>query len=477
METENLIFTTSGIRGIFGKDLTLDIAKKIAIAFGLWLPDKRVIIGRDTRPSGLELEKVIIEGLIAADCKVINLSICPTPAIIFKKNQLNIPAGIIISGSHNPPEWNALKLLFGTTFLSNSELDQISEILKNISLNDYRSINPEKIKSIEKIDAIQDYIQAIYKKFDVEKIKEKNKLKVVVDTGAGAGKYITPQLLEGLGCEVKLVNNDLYIDNDFPRGIEPIEKNLKDLIMIIWRGKYDIGFAHDCDADRLAIIGDDYRWYPEDISLALITKFSLEKFKKIDRKTIFVTNIASSLIFEELAKEYNAEVIRTPIGERYLAETMEDLIKKESSESRETIIFGGEGSCGGIMDPYFNNARDGIYAAAKIIELLVETGEKISNLVAKLPKFYSFREKIEYPKKEISQIIKMVKKELISEGEIVQEIGNDLRFGEGNEWFTLIHPSNTEPIIRVISEAKRESLARVFCETTAELVRMIISKI
>ncbi len=274
-----------------------------------------------------------------------------------------------------------------------------------------------------------------------------------------------------------MVNNNLLVKDTFPRGIEPIEKNLRDLIMEVWQRKFDIGFAHDSDADRLAIVGDDGVCYPEDIGLALITDYYLKKYYNLGRDVIFVTNVASSLRFEALAEKYSAKVIRTPIGESFLTAKMDDLVGEESNDPENRLVFGGEGSCGGVMFPYFNKTRDGVFAAAKIIEILVETGKKISDLVSLLPRYFSHRKSINIKNKDIKLIIELVKKELSDEGEFVKQIDLDLRFGKENEWFVLIHPSNTEPIIRVISEAKRESLARVYCEVTTELIRLIIKRI
>ena len=475
MEESNLIFTISGIRGIFSKNLNIDIVKKIAITYGLWLKsnDKRVIIGTDTRPSSKVIEKAILEGLVSVDYRVINLGVCPTPIIIYIKKKLSIPGGIIITGSHNPPEWNGLKLLSMKTFLSISELDEISIYLDQIKFNRYIKSESTYSQSIITKNAIPDYINALYTHFKLESFKKNNNLRVVVDTGAGAGKFATPQILEGLGCEVKIINNTLDENNNFPREIEPIKKNLKDLIATIREGNYDIGFAHDSDADRLAIIGEDGTYYPEDISLALITDYFFKQYHQ-KKKVIFVTNLASSLIFEALADKYNAQIIRTPIGERYLAEKMLGLIEKDKQSS---IIFGGEGSCGGIMVPNFNNTRDGIFAAAKIVEILVKTNEKISNLVSKLPKFYAFREYVNTENKNLKKIINQLRINLISDGANVNQIDMDLRFGQGSNWFVLIHPSNTEPIIRIISEANNENLAKKNLTKTSKQVKSIVSRV
>ncbi len=475
MEEKELIFTISGIRGIVGENLNSDIAKKIALAYGLWLKntDKTVLIGRDTRPSGVILEKAIIEGLTHAKCNIINLGVCPTPIIIYVKNKLNVPGGIIITGSHNPPEWNGLKLLSTKTFLNNSEVKEITKLLSNKKLDKYFQTAPSQPKITEKSNAIDDYLEDLRGVINFESIKTRNKLKVAIDTGAGAGKVATPKILEELACEVKLINND-FSNNSFPREIEPIERNLKDLINMVLERGYDVGFAQDCDADRIAIIGDDGTCYPEDIGLALIAEYLFKQYNQDDKKVIFVTNLASSLMFEALAEKYSAYVIRTPVGERFLAEKMDNLIKKEDSSS---IIFGGEGSCGGVMIPQFNNTRDGIFAAAKIVEILVKTNEKISNLVSKLPKFYAFREYINTENKNLKKIINQLRKDLMTDGANVNQIDMDLRFGQGSNWFVLIHPSNTEPIIRIISEANNENLAKKNLTKTSERVKSIVSSL
>ncbi len=474
MEINNLIFTFSGIRGITGKDLNFKTAKKIAIAFGEWFngDNKKIIIGRDTRSSGKTLENGIVEGLISTGFSVVNVGVCPTPIIIHAKNKLNIPAGIVITGSHNPQEWNGLKLLSSKTYLHNEDLEQIAHMLKDIDLKTYNFTKQNFKKNISKFNPIPDYTQALFNELNIGRIKKKNNLRVVVDTGAGAGKHATPQMLEGMGCEVKVINNGLTKNKQFPREIEPIKKNLKDLIMEVWQGKYDVGFAHDCDADRLAIIGENGTCYPEDIGLALIMEYQLKNYGNQTEEVIFITNLASSLMFDIIAEKYGARVIRTPIGEIFLVEKMYNLI--EENISKKSFIFGGEGSCGGVMFPSFNNTRDGIFAAAKIVEILVDSGEKISKLVSKLPKFFSYRERIKIATKDVKLIIEKIKLELIDEGESVNQIDYDLKFGKEKEWFVLIHPSNTEPIIRVISEAKSDSLARIYCEATAELIKLLI---
>jgi len=476
MEEKDLVFTISGIRGIYGKSLNTEIILKIAVAYGQWLKgnNKEVVIGRDTRASGEAIEKLIVDGLTSTNCKVINLGICPTPVIIYTKNKLNTPGGIIISASHNPPEWNGLKLLSDKTLLKDSELNEIHDIMNEIDLMKYKTLESNQLTTVKNLNFTQEYIQDLYNVININYIKEHNNLNVAIDTGAGAATKVTPQILKDMGCTLKIINDELDEKGNFPRDIEPVEKNLTELKKLVLDGSYDIGFAHDCDADRLAIIGNDGTFYPEDIGLALIANSYFKKFKDSGYRMIFVTNLASSLIFEVLAEKYGAQVIRTPVGERYLAEKLDTLMKIEEESS---IIFGGEGSCGGVMLPQFNNTRDGIFAAAKLIEILVETKEKISYLVAKLPQFYSVREYINIKNVNLKPVINQVKAVLISEGYDVMQIDNDLKFGKGNEWFVLIHPSNTEPILRIISEANDESLANENLLITTEKVKFILSQL
>ena len=476
MAQESLIFTLSGIRGIFGKQMNFEFAKTLAIAFGLWLDhtDKRVIIGRDTRPSGEVLEKAILEGLAATDYEVINTSVSPTPLIIHAKNIHNIPAGIIITGSHNSEEWNGLKLLGKHNYLQNDEITQIRQIISSVNPKKYTVSNFKLKQKISSLNPLSEYLNSLNRLINFDEIHQENNLRVVIDTGAGAGKLATPYILKSLGCEVKTINNELLVKNKFPRRIEPIPANLTDLIMEVWQGKCDIGFAHDSDADRLAIVGDDGTCYSEDTSLALIMQYLLQN-KDYDSEVTFVTNIASSLMFEVIADKFNAKLIRTPIGELYLVNTINQILKDSKESLTKSLTFGGEGSCGGVIFPIFNNTRDGIFASVKIIEILVKTGEKISKLVSKLPKYYSHRENVNIKGLNIQTLITKVKADLVAEGEEVNQIGNDIRFGKDKEWFILIHPSNTEPILRVISEAKSDSLSRLYCETTTELIKLIIN--
>ncbi|MBD3255056.1 MAG: hypothetical protein GF383_08175 [Candidatus Lokiarchaeota archaeon] len=473
MMNEDFIFTISGIRGIPGKNLSYETIKKIGLAYGIWLDGKEVMIGRDTRPSSVKVQSNIVSGLIEAGCDIIDLEICPTPIVIYTKNKESIPGGIIVTGSHNPPEWNGIKLLSDYTFMNKEEINDMQQILEKIHL-EARDINKAVSfdQQYKNKEAISSYVNDLLSIIKFDGIKNKNHICIGYDSGAGAGKFVVPDLLKKLGCQISLINNDFDETGRFPRIIEPIQANLTDLMNEIKDNNLDIGFAQDCDADRLAMIGDGGEYYSEDVSLALILQYYAQEMAKTNREIIFVTNLASSLMFDTIISKYNGKILRTPVGEYYLAKSMFDLMKGGHDKNSNSFVFGGEGSCGGVIVPHFNNTRDGIFAAVKIIEILLERQERISTLVAKLPKFSAVREYIPIGNANVKLVIKDLKDELINEGYDVQQIDFDLRFGQDNDWFVLVHPSNTEPIFRIISEAKEKSNAQKNLQLTSDLLKL-----
>lgn len=470
MEKKDLILKLNEIEGKIGIKINPSIIKDVAAIYGLWLRDQsnKVIIGRDTRPSGELIENAIIEGLHSVGCKVNNLGICPTPIVFYLKNKFKIKGGILISDSNKPINWNKIKFYIDEDFSYSLELREEYRNQNKDYSKHYDYIQKNQI--LQDINPISTYINDLLDNFNIEKIRSQNKLRVIVDPCAGAGKITTPTILERLGCEVLVINKELDKNNEYPRKLNPIKENLKNLIMVLWKGNYDLGFAHDIDANKLAVIGDDFECYSEDIISALIIDDYLKHKDKSDKKFIFFMNLASSLRFEILAERYNIQVLKSYAEDPYLKETMDELIHKE-----DYFVFGSEGLCGGPVFPYFNKVKDGFFISAKLIEILINSGEKLSTLISKLPKFYSYQKKITLPKQKLDPIIRKLHEELTKEGENVKKISNNLRFGHEKDWFVLICPSKN--YIKVYSEAKRDSLARLYCETTTELLKLIISKL
>ncbi len=469
MEKKDLILKLNEIKGNIGTKLNPSIIKDIASIYGLWLRNhgNQAIIGRDTRPSGDLIQNVIIEGLHSVGCKVNNLGICPTPIVFYLKNKFEIKGGILISDSNKPINWNKIKLDIDEDYLYTIELKE-----------EYRNQNKEyskhydyiqKNQILQNINPISTYIDDLLNNFNVERIQSQNKLRVIVDPGAGAGKIATPNILERLGCEVLVINKQFDKNNEYPRELKPIKENLKDSILALWKGNLDIGFAHDCDANKVTVIGDDFECYSEDVISALIIDNYLTSKNASEKNFIFFLNLASSLRFEHLAERYNIQVLKSYNENQYMEQNMEKILNE-----KEYIVFGSEGLCGGPIFPNFNKVKDGFFITAKLIEILVDSEKKLSTLISKLPKFYSYQEKIPIIKQQLESLIKGVYEELSKEGETVNKVGNILRFGHNKDWFVLIYPSNY--YIKVYSEAKRDSLARLYCETATELIKMIISR-
>lgn len=471
MENKDLIITLNELKGTIEDKLHASKIEAIAEAYGNWLDDekKKVVIGRDTRPSGQIIERLLIKGLQNADCTVISLGICPTPVFFYIKNKLNIKGGIIISDSNRSLNQNKIKLYIDEDFIYRFDFEEINNIFNksDIKIYDQSQFN----KSVQNINPISIYIHDLFEILDFKDIRIQNNLRVIVDLGAGAGKVIIPRLLENLGCEVLVINDDLNKNNNLPRELSPIKNNLDDLRLALWKGNYDVGFAYDLDANKLTVVSDKYECYTEEIVSSLIIDYYISKNIIEDKNLIFFLNLASSLRFEVLAEQNEIEVVKIYTKNQYSKERIEEL----SSKNNRYIIFSSQGLNGSPIFPHFNKVKDGIFMTAKLVEILVDSGQKLSDLISKLPKFYSYQDKIILSQDNLDEIIINVNKELKNEGESVIKVDNHLRFGHEKEWFVLITPSINS--IKILSEARRDSLARLYCETTTELIKIVISKL
>ncbi|MHA1733886.1 MAG: phosphoglucosamine mutase [Promethearchaeota archaeon] len=464
---DGLIYSASGARGVVNEGLTPGVALELAQAFGTWLRgssgegNPKVIVGYDTRSSGPMLEGCVVAGLLATGVDVVRVGVSPTPAIIHAQRTNRFSGGVIISGSHNPPQWNGLKCLGRDfTFLGQGALD---EIAGTFTTPGRAYCAPwDGVGVVETLNPLPPYKEALFGAVDAGVIREAG-LKVVVDPGGGAGAGVTDAFLSELGAKVTVVNGEKVDEHHFPRNLEPTQENLGDLHEAIAREGAAVGFAHDCDADRVAIAGDDGTVYPEDTGLALIVDDTLARAASEGKRGIIVTNVASSMVFDALAKKYGGSVVRTPVGERNLAVKMYELMP---SLDPGEFVFGGEGSCGGVMFPAVNNARDGILASLKIVELLARRGEKLSKLVDELPKFSTSRRTIGASPERGKALVDAVGRQLEREGLGVTRVDHDIKLVFSDSW-VLLHPSNTEPIIRVIAEAPSQREADELCRSYA----------
>ncbi|MFZ0012393.1 MAG: phosphoglucosamine mutase [Halobacteriota archaeon] len=434
------LFGTNGVRGIVNQDLTPELALRLAMSLGT-LTRGTVAVGQDTRVSGNMLSHAAIAGLLATGCKVINLGIAPTPAVQYFVRD-NADAGIVITASHNPREYNGLKLIAGdgTEFGSEGELAVEDVYFKGgLKLADWRETG-----DLSDTNVIPAYMDAIMGKVNAPDIKKRGFV-VAVDTGSGAGSIVTPFLLSKLNCKVTTIN--AQIDGTFPsRNPEPTEDVLTDLGKIVISNGADLGVAHDGDADRAVFIDERGNFVNEDVLLAIIVKHVLSK-----KVGPVVTPVSSSQRIVDVAEAAGGHVIWTPVGSIYVARMMMQV----------NAVIGGEGN-GGIIFPEHQYCRDGAMTVAKVLEIMTERRKKISELVKEIPKRYMDKTKVTCRDRDatMQQIRSSV------EGNIDTTDGVKIWYNDG--WL-LIRPSGTEPIIRIFVEAETKRRARDLLEAGKQL--------
>ena len=457
MATE-LIISVSGMRGIVGETLTPAIAAEYACAFGSFLKASqkqsehlKVCIGTDSRPSGQMLKDAVAAGLCDAGVDVIDLGLVTTPCVGIMTTHLACAGGVVITASHNTAQYNGIKLLLANG--AAPPLDTAEKIRQNYFDKKLISLDPAdrgKISSSDQTDAVHiNKVLAIIEKDIIRAAK----FKVVLDSVNGAGGRIGKKLLEELGCDVVAVNAE-------PTGIfahtpEPIAENLTELCGLVKENSVDAGFALDPDADRLAIVDHTGRYIGEEYTLALAAKYI---FSKKTGKA--AANLSTSRMIDDIAASAAGQVIRTPVGEANVAEAM---IKND-------CVIGGEGN-GGIIDLRVVPVRDSLVGMALVLQLMAETKKSIATLADEIPAYYMKKEKFDADKNQTDLIIATAKK-TFTDAAVDTTDGCRLDFDDG--WMHL-RCSNTEPIMRVIAEAKTAQSLKKYLDIVADIRKEIIN--
>ena len=444
------LFGTFGVRRIANKQLTPEFASRLSAAFGS-LTDGKIAVGGDTRTSTPMIKHAVIASLLSTGCDVVDLGILPTPTVQYAVRKY-YDAGVIITASHNPPQYNGIKFVDEHGIGIKEELE---EKIEKIFFEEKAERVPwDRIGSTTKNrKIIREYIDEIIKRVDADIIREAN-FTVVVDCGSGAGSYTTPYLLRELGCEVLSLN--CQPDGFFPgRDPEPTPKNLKNLMDIVKVSKADLGIAHDGDADRMVAVDEKGRFADFDKLLTLIAK---EKGGKI------ITTVDASISLDECLKEVGGEVIRTKVGDVHVAEA---LIKEGGT-------FGGEPS-GTWLHPEFSLSPDGIFSALKLVEIVSKEGP-LSRLLDEIPSYYNIRDKIPCPDTKKDNVMEKVKQQLPKQFTEKIQIDNidGVRISLEDGSWVLIRPSGTEPYIRVRIEAKKEKTAKKLHNMSRSFLEKII---
>ncbi len=441
----------SGVRGIAGISLTNKVAMEFGQAFGTFINCGKVAVARDTRTSGDMLKCSVVAGLISCGCKVIDIGVIPTPTALFYVRKNKVDGGVIITASHNPGEWNGLKFIeFDGTFLSETRLEKFFDIYYK---KEFRSVPWEILKHIQTDSgAVDAHVKEVLKNLDVNAIR-KRRFKVGVDYVNGTGAAISPKFLSELNCAV-------YPLNDEPHGIfnhepEPLPKNLKGLCRLVKEKRLDIGFAQDPDADRLAVVSEKGLPIGEELTLALCVKFKLSHRKN----GVVVANLSASKVLDFITDEFKAKLIRSKVGESNVVCEMK----------KRKALIGGEGN-GGVIFPKINYGRDSIVGMGLILEYLAKSGRKVSQLVAGMPSFEMIKGKFECPLARTSDVLNELR-EFYKNEDI--DVTDGLKVIWGDKWVH-VRSSNTEPIIRMIVEAKTKKEANeLYTEASKKITEAI----
>jgi phosphomannomutase len=441
MSHDGLMIGVSGIRGRVGEALTPEVMARYAAGFGAWASRRghsnRVVVGRDSRVSGPLFHRVVLSALQSVGCDIIDIGLTTTPTCQLAVEHHHAAGGLMISASHNPIEWNALKCIGPSgLFLENAEgVEMRALVEKGIPRATW-----DKLGTIEQDDgAIERHIERVLAipYVDVEGIRQR-RFHVALDCVRGAGAIIMPALLERLGCRVTAIN--LETDGRFPRPPEPVPENLGELERLVLQSGAAIGFAVDPDVDRLALVSDSGKAIGEDYTLALASRLVLKH-----RPGPVVTNLSTSRLIEDVATAAKADVVRAPVGEVNVAVRMRD----------DGASVGGEGN-GGVILTEVHLGRDAPIGAALLLQLLHEEGQSLSAIVSTLPRYAIVKDKLDRPNASLDTVYLALRAAFPDASADTQD---GLRLSWPDRWVH-IRPSGTEPIVRVIAEAPSDAEAR-----------------
>ena len=438
----------AGIRGVVGEFLTPTLACSFAQAFGTYVGGGRVVLGRDTRASGEMLTHAVACGLLAAGCEVVKVGILPTPTIQVYVAATRAQGGIAVTASHNPPEYNALKLFNAQGLFFNTY--ERAELLDLYHQSDFRRVTNEEMRRV-----ITDYESApklhfrkVLAHVDAGRIRAR-KFRVALDAVNGAGALTTPGFLQDtLGCELEAIAVDPT--QPFPREAEPKRETLGEIAELVQRCHRDIGFAQDPDGDRLAVIDETGFVLDNDDVLALAVDAALRRLPGD-----VVVNLTTSSVIDDVAAAHGRRVYRTPVGEANVVETMQAV----------NAVIGGEGSNGGIIFPAVHLCRDSYTGMAFLLDRMAETGEKISALAARLPKYFRRYGKVAFEHGRLGPLMQSLESRY-PQAEEDRSDGLKLLLPEG--WIH-VRASNTEPLLRVAAEAKSEAQVEKLYQEVLEL--------
>jgi phosphomannomutase/phosphoglucomutase len=435
---ERKLFGTNGIRGVVNKELTPEIAIKVGLSIGTFFGKKNLLVGHDARTSGPMFAKAVIAGLTATGCNVFFAGMASTPALQYAVKNHCMDGGVIITASHNPPEYNGIKVIWNDGI----EISHEQEVeIENIYFED-KPVFAEwnKLGAKHELAVVNDeYVEAIKKHVNISEIAEK-RYHIVVDAANSVGGLATPRLLRELGCKVTTINAN--IDGTFPgRPPEPRPENLKEMATAVKAVGADLGVAFDGDADRSIFVDENGEIYWGDKTFALIEKHFLIE----NPNAKIVTPVSSSTLVKDVAEAYKGEIMWTKVGSVTVSQTMKEVKAK----------LGGEEN-GGVFYAPHQAVRDGAMTTALILGIMAKTGKKLSELISEQPQYFLEKGKVECPEDKKEKVLKKLL-EQVKGAKISTIDGVKIWFEDKSA--ILVRPSGTEPIYRLYAEAKNQEKA------------------
>jgi phosphomannomutase/phosphoglucomutase len=440
------LFGTNGIRGVINADMTSDLALRVGKAIGVVMGGT-LAIATDTRTSADMIKTAVSSGIMSVGVKVLDLGVLPTPAVqYYVKMHDNVNGGVMITASHNPPQFNGIKCISADGTEASREEEQLIEARHS---EEIPCAPWDSVEGMHRIGgAGEEYVDAVISKVDSEAIKKAG-LKACLDCANGAACETSPLLLKKLN--VRAITLNCNPQGEFPGHLsEPTEENLKDLISLTQATGSDLGIAHDGDADRCVFITSDGKFVSGDKSLALISKYVLSK-----EKGLVVTPISSSSLVGEVVRESGGKTEYTAVGSPVVARRMIET----------GAVFGGEEN-GGLIFPEMQYCRDGAMTIAKMLECIVKEAP-LNSQISKLPVYHTVKAKIECPDDMKKHVLEYLAN--ASAGAKTDSTdGIKIIFDDG---WVLARPSGTEPIFRIYSESKDEEAARSRADKYETLAR------
>lgn len=451
------LFGTNGVRGVVGERMTPELALRIGQSVGTTLePGDAVLVGRDTRTSGPALEAALVSGLLSTGVAVDRAGVVPTPALQLAVKRGSYRRGVVVSASHNPPEFNGIKVVDH----DGSELDRDKEhLVEEVYFQEaFRTASWDVLRTPGELPGVNEaYVEGVMEHVDVDAIREAG-LRVIVDGSNGAGSLTTPVLLRRLGCDVVTLN--CQPDGTFPgHESEPTPENVRDLVTSVTALGCDLGVVVDGDADRAVFVTEEGTYLPGEMTLNLVAGHVV---RERGGGTV-VTPVSSSSALEEHVEALGGEVEYTAVGSPVVAARMQEM---------EDAVFGGEEN-GGLMFPEHLHVRDGGMSVAKVLEILALEGRPLSELVAELPRKALVKLKTAC-REDVKDDVIAAYAARDREEETMTLDGVKVLKDAG---WVLVRPSGTEPIVRVYAEADDEEVARGMAEEELAVVQGIVDEL